>query len=607
MTVARRNLTALLGAVLFAVSLSGCAASALQRARIADDLNEYDRAVAEYTRALRANPNSQTAQAGLDRAKVRASEAHLLRGRDFYARGRYEDAVIELQLAAELNPRNSAADQELRTVRTALRTRLAKTEGQTALESLLERTRDLAPAGHEVPDVRLPDSIATGQQTTSRDLYLMLGAQTGVSVTFDAAFAEAPAQVSLLRNMMLKQALDAIGASTNTFYKVTGPSTLLIANDTPAKRREYTDDVERQFILQNADVKETMEMLRVVSDVRFVAPIGSNTIVVRDTPERVQTIGRLLSAIDKAKPEVVVDVEILEINRTKLLEYGIQLATPGSVGIDGTLNANRPDLTLEALRNLTSADVLVTIPAVFYRLLKSDLNTRTLASPHLRIIDGTAATANFGDDVPVVTTRIVPITQGGLNIQPQTEIEYRKVGVNIGITPRTHPNDEVTLNLNVELSSISGAFQGNPTFGLRTVTTGIRLRDGETSILAGLIREDERNERQSLPGLGAVPVLGQLLAKNHKDRQQTDVVIMLTPHIVRVLAISEEDLRPLRLPREGGGGGESAPLAPPPIIIRGAAPEPIASADRPSLPVTPGLPMGILPITPLTSPPGIRR
>jgi general secretion pathway protein D len=258
-------------------------------------------------------------------------------------------------------------------------------------------------------------------------------------------------------------------------------------------------------------------------------------------------------------------------------------------------------MTLEDLRNLGRADVLVTIPALFYRLIKTDSSTRTLASPHIRIIDGTAATANFGDDIPVVKTQIVPITQNGLSIQPQTQFEYRKTGVNIGITPRTHPNDEVTLNLNVELSTLSGTFQGQPTFGSRIVTTFIRLKDGETSVLAGLIRDDERTARETLPGIGTVPVLGSLLAKNHKERQQTDVVIMLTPHIIRVLSLAEEDLRPLRLPREGGGPGGDAGggAGTTPIIIR--------TPDTPSLslPVKTGWPSGMLPSMPIMIPPAI--
>jgi general secretion pathway protein D len=595
---------------LLAAGLSGCAASALQQARIADDLHDDDVAVAQYTQALRGSPHSVAAQAGLDRAKLRASDAHLLRGRQFYNKGRYDDAMVELQLAFELNPANTDAERELRAVRAALRARLATpADGPTSLESLLARTRDAAPAGHELPDVTLPGSISTGRQTTSRELFLMIGQLGNLSVTFDSAFRDAPAQVSLLTNMKLKPALDAIAASTNTFYQVTGTSAILVVDDTPAKRRQYTDDVERQFIIQNVDVKETIDMLHVVSDARYISPIsGTNAIVVRDTAERVQLIGRLLGAIDKARPEVVIDVEILEVNRSRLQEYGLQIASPGSPGLDGSADANRAGLTLESLRNLGQSGVLITnIPALYYRLLKTDVGTRTLANPHIRILDGKTASANFGEEVPVPQVVITPIATGGVNVQPQTQFQYRKVGVNITITPRTHPNDEVTLDMNVELSSLgSPGFSGLPTFGSRNVTTALRLRDGETNILAGLIRDDERVERQSYPGVGKIPILGQLLAKNHKERQQTDVVLMLTPHIIRVLALTEDDLRPLKFPREGGGASllDSAPIV---LSVPIKDPAPVEGpAAPPSLPVTAGLPAG-LPTTPVIAPKIIKR
>jgi general secretion pathway protein D len=171
------------------------------------------------------------------------------------------------------------------------------------------------------------------------------------------------------------------------------------------------------------------------------------------------------------------------------------------------------------------------------------------------MIDGVASTANFGQDVPVPTLRVAPITQGGIDIQPQTQFDYRTIGVNIGITPRTHPNDDVTLTLNIELSSLGApGFEGLPTFGKRNVQTSIRLKDGETNILAGLIREDERTERHTIPGLGDVPGLGHLFGRNRREAEQTDVVIMLTPHIIRTLDLGDRDLRPMRLPNEGPGG-----------------------------------------------------
>jgi general secretion pathway protein D len=232
---------------------------------------------------------------------------------------------------------------------------------------------------------------------------------------------------------------------------------------------------------------------------------------------------------------------------------------------------------------------MTNIPALYYRLLKSDGRTRTLANPHIRVMDGIAASANFGQDVPVPTLTVTPIAQGGVNIQPQTQFDYRTIGVNIGITPRTHANDDVTLTLNIELSSLGPpGFEGLPTFGKRNVQTAIRLRDGETNILAGLIREDERVERQTIPGLGDVPVLGQLFSRNRKEAQQTDVVIMLTPHILRTLDVGERDLRPLTLPTEAPGGIsiiDSPPLVVPPISL--PARDPSAPAPAPAAPQSP--------------------
>jgi general secretion pathway protein D len=578
----------------FLLVTGGCATSLLNQARQAEQLAEYDLAIARYSRILRDDPDNIAARQGLDRAKLRAAEEHYLNGRRLASQGRYEDALLELQVAAELNPANGDAARQLQNVRVALRQQLnAETGGQTELQNLLARTQDLAPAGPALPDITLDADIRTGGQATTRAVYQMLAELTGLSVTFDPQVQDVPARLSLNRGLPLAAALDAIGRATGTFHMVTAPNAILVAPDNPVVRREYVDDVVRQFTIQNADLKETMDALRIVADVRYVAPVtGTNSILVRDTPDRMRVIGRFIAAFDKAPPEVVVNVEVLEVDRTKLLEYGLQLASPGSEGIAGSADVNREGLTLQALRALGQADVfMANIPALYYRLLKTDTNTRTLANPHLRMTDGTTGIAEFGQRIPVPTLRVAPITQGGLEIQPQTQFNYESIGVNIGITPRTHPNDDITLNLEIELSSLGPpGFDGLPTFGSRTVKTSIRLRDGETNILAGLIRQDERTERHTIPGLGDIPVLGQLFGRTNREAEQTDVVIMLTPHIIRVLDLSEEDLRPLRLPSDGAGGvAFEAPLIPPIAPPRDPVGSPTAPDDEDDVPpVSPG-------------------
>ena len=538
------------------VVLAGCATSgAMQRGRTAEQTQDYDQAVVEYTKALRQKPADPSIRMALQRAKLRAAEFHYNRGRRLASAGKLEDAIVEFQIALEMNPSGSDCEEALRVARTQLRAKVAVArEGKTELETLIERTRDLPPPGLDLPrGLKLPASLVF-REASSRDVFLTLGRLADVSLVFDPTFQESPITLDL-RNATFEEALVSVAASTRSFYRVIAPRTISVIPDTPAKRREYEEEVLQTFYLSNADVKETIDLLRMVVELRRIAPItGTNAISIKDTPERVQAAGKLIAAIDKAKSEVVIDVEVLEVNRTRLQEYGLQIASPGAPGISGAIDVNRPDLTLFDLRNLTQAGVFLTgVPALYYRLLKSDASTRTLANPQLRTSEGVPAQARFGDRVPVPMTTFAPIATGGVNQQPITSFNYENIGVNIDITPRTHHNDDVSLGLKIELSAISGTgFAGLPTFGNRQVTTTIRLHDGETTVLAGLIRDDERTILEGIPGLASIPVIGRIFAKNRKETQETDIILTLTPHIIRVLDLTEADLRPFRVAKDAG-------------------------------------------------------
>src|SRR5207253_7957357 len=219
------------------------------------------------------------------------------------------------------------------------------------------------------------------------------------------------------------------------------------------------EQVVRTFYLSNADLKETMDLVRLVLDARRISPTtATNAITIQDSPERIAAAARLLAAIDKARPEVIIDVELLEVNRTKLMEYGLQVASAGSTGINGSAGIatdSTSSVSYQTLRNLTASDVLLTsLPTLYYRLLKSDTNTRTLASPQLRTLDGAEATAKFGEQVPVPVTTFLPIATGGTPQQPLTSYNYQNIGVNIKITPRTHHDDDVSLTLDVSVTNI---------------------------------------------------------------------------------------------------------------------------------------------------------
>ena len=264
---------------------------------------------------------------------------------------------------------------------------------------------------------------------------------------------------------------------------------------------------------------------------------------------------------------------------------------------------NREGLTLEDLTNLTQSDVFMTaVPALFYRLMKSDAYTRVLANPQLRTSEGMTASARFGERVPVPVTVFAPIATGGVAQQPITSFNYENIGVNIDIVPRTHHDSQVSLALKILVSSITGTgFGGLPTFGNREINTVIRLQDGETNLLAGLIRDDERQIAEGIPGLSDLPIVGRLFANNRRERLETDIVLTLTPHIVRVLDLTEDDLRPFRVGRGAGGGGIiDLPIAVEPPV---AAPPAQAPAPLPPLEPQPPVAVPIEPPPPQAPPP----
>ena len=579
------------------LSLACATHGSLRTAQQAENRADYDRAVIEYTNAVRADPDDRTARLSLERVKMRASQEHFLRGRRLAAAERYEEAAIELQIATELQPTNLAAEAEMREVKQRLRTKVAISRGgKTELQSLIDRTRGLAPPGLELPpDVKLPESM-TFSNASSRLVFTALAKFADLNVTFDPAFREERVSADL-RNATLSDALGSLTATTRTFYRVTAQRTITIVPDTPAKRREYEEQVVQTFYVSNADLKEVIDLLRIVVDIRRISQMTNvNAISITDTPERIAAAAQLISAIDKARPEVIINVELLEVDRTRLREYGLQIASPGLDGISGSADVNRDDLTLHDLRNLTQSDVFVTgVPGLYYRLLKNDEATRTLANPQLRTSEGMPAQARFGERVPITVTTFAPIGTGGINQQPISSYVYENIGVNIDITPRTHHDDDVSLALKITVSNISGALNGLPTFGNREISTTIRLKDGETSMLAGLIRDEQRTKLAGVPGLSDLPFVGRFFAHNRKETLESDIILTLTPHIVRVLDVSEADLRPFRMSRDAGSAPAPAVNLPAGQTDRDRDPNqapPADPAEAPSFPQPRQPPLG---------------
>jgi general secretion pathway protein D len=296
-----------------------------------------------------------------------------------------------------------------------------------------------------------------------------------------------------------------------------------------------------------------------------------NTVTIKDRITKVMAAEKIVNQLDKAKPEVVVDVEILEVNRRHAQTYGIEINSPGTpdTGVNTTIFTKPEQLSLDPGPIVSRSNFFISnFPQATIRLLKSDSDTRLLANLPLRTVVGETGRVRFGNQVPVPQTTFAPIATGGVNQQPITSFIYRDVGINVDLTPRVHLNGEVTLEVIIESSSISGiGFAQLPTFSTSRVEKTIRLAEGETSIIAGLIRDEERTSMRGLPGVAKVPIIGKLFAANEKEVQESDVVVALSPHIIRNLKISPDDEKMLWMGIEesqpSGYRPFPTPIAPP--------------------------------------------
>jgi general secretion pathway protein D len=569
--------------VLSLAAATGCASSQAFRAgESAERLQDYDRAVLEYQRALTKDPDNVQYKRALDRARLRAATDHTNLARRLIGRGQYDEGLAEYRLALELDPNAPGVAAEMKDAE------VMRERGRVSFEEVRERARERVLPGLDLgPEAQQPLGLVF-RGASLREAYLALGRAAGVNVTFDPSFQDATVSLDL-QNVGFDQALTALSAAGRTFHRVLDAKVLNVVPDTPSKRREFEQQVVKTLFLSNADLKETIDLLRVVLGARRIAPVpGTNALTINDTPDKVAAAERIVEVVDKRRAEVVVEVQILEVARNKLKEYGIYLTSGlDSQGIEGIASGIFPDPSVRRLEDgpYDRENLVVTsLPGAVLRLLETDSSTRLLANPQLRISEGQTAQARFGDQVPVPVTTFTAIATGGLPQQPITSFEYKNVGVNIDMTPRVHHDGEVTLQLKLDISAVGApGYQGLPTFNSRTVNSTIRLRDGETNMLAGLILDNERRGLTGLPGVASIPFIGRLFARNRDEQQQTDIVMTLTPHVIRRTDIEERDLRSSLV------GGEASPFlfevpAQGPQAAPQARPEPRIEPIRPPSP-----------------------
>jgi general secretion pathway protein D len=645
--------------LVLALVAGGCAAGhSFQQGDVAMRAGDLDQAVVHYRAAVQSAPDNANYKIALERAMLAASRLHFDRAKEFEAQDQLEAARGEYKLASEYDPSNRQAAAKVAALEQIIRQRVEATRPRPPIEQLRERARAasaepiLNPASREPLNLRF-------NRASLRDVLNFIASATGINVTYDRDVTDREATVQL-DGVTLEQALQQILTVNQLSYKVLSERSILIFPDTPPKHTQYDEQVVRTFYVSHADVTELTQLLSSV--IRLpgipIQPIiqfnkTANTIVVRGTTAVVGIIERIIAQNDKPRAEIVFDLEILEVDRARVKQYGLNLteyalggifspeAAPtgsstivtggGNAGAGGNTNNNNTGGSVSPTtvrspstfnlntitRGLTTSDFYLAVPAAVVRFLESDTNTKLIAKPNLRGVEGTKLTLNLGDEIPIVSTSYTPIATGGVGVNPLNSFQLKPVGINVDITPRVTLEGDIIIDLNAESSSrgadVNVAGTNYPSFGTRKVSTRLRLRDGESNLFSGLLREDERKSLSGFPGAIHVPILKQLFSNNDQLIAQTDIVMLLTPHIVRTHEIKEEDLRPIFIGSQQnlGVGGPPPLIAGTPEPAAGAAPGSVAApgASTPRSPASapgaaPGGQLQLPPGTQLAAPPG---
>jgi general secretion pathway protein D len=531
----------------------------------------------------------------------------------FEARGQIEDALREYRRASEYDPTNRQIAGKVIEMERRLRDLAEAARPSPTLQQLQKAARQtpeplLNPASREPIDVVFNNA-------SLRDILNSMGMSAGINVSYERDYQDRSYTVQL-RGVTFEQALNQILAANQLFYKVINERTIMVVPDNAQKRALYEEQVIRTFFVSHADATEIAQILNGVIRIpalavapSIVANKTNNTITVRASANIVQIIERIVEQNDNPKAEIVIDVQILEVNRSRAKQFGIDLS---EFSINAAFSPETDPRTDDGLvpqpfnlstitRGISTADFYLSVPGAVVRFLESDSETRLIAKPQLRGAEGQQITLNLGDQIPVPATVFTPIGQGGAAFNPLTSFNYKDVGVNVQMTPRVTIEGDIIMDLLVENSTLGQdvniAGQNLPSFGSRRVQTRLRLRDGESNLLAGLLREQERRTMRSIPGLLRLPVLRSLFAANDNRIDQTDIVMLLTPRIVRTQELTTNDVSPIFI-----GSQQSLGLGgPPPLIAPPAGAEPAAPA--PAVPAPLALPPPGVPVVPPGSSP----
>jgi general secretion pathway protein D len=520
----------------------------------------WEEAIGYYEKAVFENPREPVYRAALERARFGASLAYLQEARGLVAQGKREEAQAAYAKASVHNPRDMMIVHEAQRAASGAGPEAAKKPSKIEFPIKLK-------AKDEPLQLRFPT------ETSLRSIFQALGRSGGVNIVFDENFRDVPFTTDAA-NQTFEQALKAICVATKNFFRIIDEKTVLVVPDQPLKRMQYEVNCLKTFYISNISAQDLVASLSqalrsTVKQPTIIFDKGLNSITVRATPQEVELAERLIKAWDKPKAEVMIFVEIMEVSRTRLRQLGISFDA-NSIGLryGNTISSGTTDTTtttatgwnpLKGLGLGNAENYSISLPVGYLQFLESDSDTKVIAQPWLRGVSDTELRQLVGQKIPIPRTTFQPFAAGGYAQQPIMQFEQQDVGIEVKLTPKVHFEREVTLETEIKVTAVGGkGYADIPIINTRELKGTMRLREGETQIIAGLLRDEERKSVKGIPGLKDIPGLGRLFGAEDVTIEQSDIIIALTPYIIRSIPIGPEDEKPFWVDIESGGGEQGA-------------------------------------------------
>ena len=552
-------LICLLLSVLAIPAIAESAKSLYNKGKQAEARQNYEQAFDYYKQAYDQKPDELFYRSAYERLRFLAGASHVHRGQLLREAGRLEEALAEFQKAAEIDPSSAIAKQEIQVTNQMIQKAKSPAAPSSSISAPSPTEKSLQDAAGPVELERIPYVPMTYKSTEdSKIIYQTIGKLAGLNVLFDPEYTSRRISIDL-NSVSLEQALEIVALESKTFWRPVTPNTIFVAADNPAKRKELEQSVIKTFYLSNftqpTELQDVSNAMRQILEIQRLQPLPSEgAIVVRGTPDQIALAQKLVDDLDRSKPEVVVDVAVLQINKDKKRTLGVSPPTSATVQLqpnvnttnttnNGTTNGNtgtssNGSINLNSLANLNATDFQVTISSANLSALLSDSSTKLIQNPQIRSVDGQKASLKIGDRVPVATGSFQPGI-GGVGINPlvNTQFQYLDVGVNIDVTPKIHADGDVTLKVSMDISSVTGTSNiggiDQPIIGQRKIEHEVRLKEGEANLMGGMLEDLQTKTLSGIPGLAQIPLLKYLFGQTSTEHSQTETVFVLIPHIVR--------------------------------------------------------------------------